>query len=99
MFVLYVQVPVLASMDGETIVPDSLEITKFLSRFYPDLMPASNRDEILDMLTRLHAINFFSLTYGGKPQSQERLKGLLQQRSNSDISQRYHEVIEKKIKR
>lgn len=97
--VLPLKVPVLAAVDGKTVVPDSLEITKFLSITYPNLIPTSNREEILDMLKRLHAINFFSLTYAGKPQSQERLKAVLQQRLDSDISPRYREAIEKKIKR
>ena len=97
--VSHLQVPALVSIDGKTTIPDSMEITKFLSKVYPDLIPSSKREEILDMLRRLHTINFFSLTFAGKPESQKKSKTLLQQELNSDITQRYREAIEVKLKR
>ena len=95
----YQQVPVLASIDGKTTIPDSLNITQFLSKFYSGLIPSSKHEEIIDMLKRLHTINFFSLTFAGKPETQEKAKARLQERLNSDISQRYREAIGYKIRR
>jgi glutathione S-transferase len=96
---IYIQVPVLASIDGKTAIPDSLDITKFLSKSYPGLIPLSKYEEVLDMLKRLHTINFFSLTFAGKPEIQEKAKARLQQILNSDINQRYREALESKVRR
>ncbi len=91
--------PVIATVDGTAIVPDSLDITKYLSEFYPSLIPSSHQSEIYALLERLHSINFFALTYAGKPESQENSKALLQAKLRSQISDRYREAIERKLKR
>lgn len=100
-FVSLSQVPVLATIDGKTIIPDSVEITKYLAGFYPALIPSSHQKEIYSMLERLHGINFFTLTYGepGKQSYQHKTKALLEERLSSDISQNYREAIEYKLKR
>ena len=89
----------LASIDGTVAIPDSIEITKYFAGFYPALIPSSRQKEIHALLEKLHDINFFSLTYLGKPETQENAKSLLKQKLGSDISQKYREAIEYKLKR
>ena len=91
--------PVIATIDETTIIPDSVEITKYLSESYPALIPSSHQKEIHALLEKLHSINFFALTYAGKPETQEKAKAFLEQKLRSDISQRYREAIEYKLKR
>ena len=80
-------------------IPDSLEITKYMSQLYPALMPSSRRSEIYTLLQRLHSINFFALTYAGKPETQEKAKAFLEGKLGSEISSRYRLAIDHKLKR
>lgn len=93
------QVPVLAPVNSKNTIPDSVEITKYLARSYPTLLPASHGREIKQLLSELHGISFFSLTFAGKPQRHLASKAYLQDRLNDQISERYRATIKDKIKR
>jgi glutathione S-transferase len=60
------QVPVLTSPVLPTPLADSLDITKYLIQQYPSLVPEAYKEQILDLLEKLHQISYFSLTYTGK---------------------------------
>lgn len=91
--------PVLAPVDSHKTLPDSLEITKYFAQSYPDLMPEPYKEKIISLLQELHGINFFSLTFTGKPGPTEARKESLQKQLESDISEKYRKAIEGKIKR
>ena len=89
----------LAPVDSDKTLPDSLEITKRFAESYPSLMPAQHREKIISLLEELHGINFFSLTFTNKPGPTEERKAWLQKQLESDISDQYRKAIEGKIKR
>ena len=93
------QVPVLAPVDSDFTLPDSLEITKYIGRSYPSLLPESHSKQILDLLEQLHGINFYSLTFTGSPAAVEGRRDGLRKQLEGDISDRYRKAIEFKIKR
>ena len=93
------QVPVLAQLPlkaGDTI-PDSLKITLYLSRYYPRMIPQSHYDEISTLLSELHAINYYSLTFTGKPETVQGIQEALRNRLNRQISERYRKAIDFKL--
>jgi hypothetical protein len=63
------------------------------------LIPSSRAREICALLQRPHSINFFALTYAGKPESKRNQGLFLEEKLNSNISHRYREAIEYKLKR
>ena len=89
----------LAAVDSDTTLPDSLEITKYMGRSYHSLFPDSHADKIVDLLKELHGINFFSLTFTGSPEAVEGRKAALRKQLEGDISEKYKKAIEYKIKR
>ncbi|KAH8658333.1 hypothetical protein BX600DRAFT_468996 [Xylariales sp. PMI_506] len=96
----YGEVPVLAPVNSGKPIPDSLAITKFIAQTYPTLIPPSHTDEITGLLRDLHAINFFSLTFTGKPQGVSKSKDILQKKlEDGSISDRYRKAIAVKIDR
>lgn len=70
-----------------------------MARSYPTLIPGSHDKKILQLLSELHRISFFSLTFAGKPQGQLASKAYLQGRLNDQISERYRAAIKYKIER
>ena len=54
--------PVLHLHDGRAI-PDSVDITYYLSGIYPSLIPASHRDKSKYLIEKLHQVSFFALTF------------------------------------
>ena len=55
------QVPVLSSPSLTKAVADSLEITRFIAERYPQLVPQSHSQEVLELLNELHEINVSGL--------------------------------------
>ena len=80
-------------------IPDSVEITKYFAKFYPSLIPESHDSEIKELLAKLHGINFYSVTFAGRPQTQENAKRHLESLLSTDISERYREALKYKIQR
>ena len=89
----------LAPVDSDQTLPDSMEITKYFAQSYPSLIPKTAEAEILRLLKELHSINFFSLTFTGSPQFVEGRKAELLKELDGDISDRYREVIKYRVKR
>lgn len=94
------EVPVLGLPAPAKPMPESLDITYYFAQRYPDLLPSAHEHEIKHLLSKLHDINFYSLTFTGKPQvpkgAVEKMQGMLKQEG---ISERYQKALEWKIKR
>lgn len=70
----------------------------WLAERYPDLLPNSHREQICRLLRDLHALNYFSLSFLGRPQVAEGFKVAVQKRlDRTDISQRYRDALVGKI--
>lgn len=98
------EVPVLVSAGSGIApsepMPDSMAITYFLASRYPSLLPEPHENEIKTRLEELHHVNFFSLTFTGKPEVQRRNIASLQSRlDDEDASERYRKILEDKIER
>lgn len=98
------EVPVLAPVDDDggvlDPIPDSVDITWFIASRYPGLLPKEHETEIRRLVSTMHEkINFFSLTFAGKPEVQRRNVASLESKLGEDISERYRRAIEYKIQR
>lgn len=82
-------------------IPDSVDITYFFADRYPSLLPSDNSENLRRLMSDLHAINFFSLTFTGKPQMQQGSADFLENKlaSENGMSGRYRKAIEEKIER
>lgn len=92
------EVPVLEFPNGKT-MPESVDITYEIAKSYPSLLPTEHEKEIKRLVGALHNINFFSLTFTGKPQSAQGNIAFLKQQLDKDISERYRKAIHHKIQR
>lgn len=81
-------------------IQDSLDITLYIAERYPDLMPQSHKDEIIHLLQELHSINYFSLSFSGKPEIANAVlrDPVLQLLERPDISERYRDALRYKLK-
>jgi hypothetical protein len=91
------KVPTLAPLSAAKTIPDSLQITLFLSQYYPRMIPASRNDEVATLLAELHAINYYSLTFSGKPETVEGIDKAVEQRLEGNISDRYRQALKFKL--
>lgn len=71
----------------------------YFADFYPGLAPSAYEAEIRRLLGELHSINFYSLTFTGKPEGTLAAKKNLNERLKENISDRYRAAIEHKLKR
>lgn len=94
------QVPVLVNLQDGTIIPDSLELTYYLAKWFPDLVPDVHAEKIKSGLQRIHALPYFTLSFGGHPaqhlpmQTMEDMRKLLAQ---DDLSEEYRKVLQMKL--
>ena len=78
-------------------MPDSLAITYYLASAYPSLVPQEHEAQIRQLLQDLHAINYFSLSFGGGPGMAQIFKDGVQRRLDVvGISERYRAALEVK---
>ncbi|KAH8812214.1 hypothetical protein F5884DRAFT_784746 [Xylogone sp. PMI_703] len=93
------QVPVLVHQsDGPKALPDSLEITLYIAKLYPELIPDGERSHIIDLLRELHSVNYFSLSFQKKPAyGQGLLSAVLERLQRPGISPRYQKALEYKL--
>jgi glutathione S-transferase len=92
------EVPVLVSKRDGSILPDSRAITFEIAKYYPQLMPKDLADEIRRLLTKLHEIDFYSLTFTGKYMFPcGTIATLLERRNNANTSDRYRQALDRKI--
>ena len=79
-------------------IADSLKITYFLASRFPKLIPSEKEEEIRQYLADLHALNYFSLSFPGRPEVAQgfetTIKRLL---ADQAISDRYRKALEFKL--
>lgn len=79
-------------------IPDSLKMTFFIASRYPDLIPATHEEQIRQLLTDLHALNYFSLSFPGRPGIMQGIMGEIKSRiDDPTISTRYRKALEFKL--
>lgn len=79
-------------------IADSLKITYYIASKFADLIPDAHAAKIRQFLIDLHAINFFSLSFPGRPGTGELLRNAVQERlDRTDISVRYRKALEFKL--
>ena len=79
-------------------ITESLEITHWLAAKYPSLVPSERREEISQYLTDLHALNYFSLSFPGRPQIAHSFEANVNRRlADTGISDRYRKALEFKL--
>jgi glutathione S-transferase len=92
------EVPVLISKQDGHILPDSRNITFKIAEYYPQLMPEQHAATIHRLLAKLHAIDYYSLTFTGKYMFPcGTIATLLERRNSVDTSDRYREALDRKI--
>ncbi|OAL32032.1 hypothetical protein AYO22_00902 [Fonsecaea multimorphosa] len=98
MFILD-QVPVLYSPALlKKPIADSLEITEYMAERYPSLIPKEHEQLIRRLLVDLHALNFFSLSFPGRPTVAAGMKAAVVRRLQMPgISERYREALKFKL--
>ena len=65
---------------------------------YPDLIPDAHAAKIRQYLVDLHAINYFSLSFPGKPGVAQHLENtVLARLEKRDISERYRKALDFKL--
>ncbi|EXJ65707.1 uncharacterized protein A1O5_11234 [Cladophialophora psammophila CBS 110553] len=94
-------VPVLTSSNPQrlkTPLSESVDITYFLAEYFPTLCPPHLASQITSLLSELHDINYFSLTYTDKPHRAVDMENSVQKvLARSDISERYRKALELKL--
>jgi hypothetical protein len=79
-------------------MPDSLKQTYFLAERYPSLIPAAHDAQIRQLLRDLHALNYFSLSFPGRPHIAKGFEAaVLRRLEDPDISERYRKALEFKL--
>ncbi|KAI1614873.1 hypothetical protein EDD37DRAFT_404837 [Exophiala viscosa] len=93
------QVPVLAHRSElDRPIADSVEMTLWLAARYPQLIPAVHEGEIRQYLKDLHALNYFSLSFPGRPEVAQGFEdGVNRRLDDPNISDRYRKALEFKL--
>jgi hypothetical protein len=79
-------------------IPDSLEMTFYMASRYPDLIPRAHEVQIRQLLIDLHALNYFSLSFPGRPAVAQGFKdAVLRRLAGPDVSDRYRKALEYKL--
>jgi glutathione S-transferase len=78
-------------------IADSLDITHYLSDFYPSLIPTPHKERITKGLQDLHALNYFSLSFPGRDHVAQGFKDAVMKRLGGEISERYREALKYKL--
>ena len=69
-----------------------------LASKYPELLPTDHDSEIRQYLTDLHALNYFSLSFPGRPQIAQGFVDAIELRlKDPQISHRYRKALEFKL--
>ena len=79
-------------------MPDSLDITFWLTEYYPDLIPIESEALIRQYLAELHALNYFSLSFPGRDHVAKGFETAVQRRlDDPDTSDHYRKALEFKL--
>jgi hypothetical protein len=80
-------------------MPESLDITYYIAKQYPSLLPENHKDQILELLNELHNINFFALTFGSTPiVSTDKKLAVEEKLAQPGISKKYRHALEDRKK-
>jgi glutathione S-transferase len=80
-------------------MPESLDITYYIAKQYPSLLPENHKDQIVELLNELHNINFFALTFGSTPTvSTDKKVAVEEKLAQARISEKYRQALENKKK-
>jgi len=92
------QVPVLAGSSLASPIADSLAITSYLADRHHALIPGAHDKQIRSLLSQLHALNYFSLSFGStKPQMARIFIEAIDERlARRNISAEYRAALEYK---
>ncbi|KEF51398.1 uncharacterized protein A1O9_12547, partial [Exophiala aquamarina CBS 119918] len=91
-------VPALTSPTLDKPIADSLEITFYLLKHYPGLMPKSHEEESLALLKAVHDLNYFALSFPDRPQVVAGfVKAIRDRLARDDISDEYRDALEYKL--
>lgn len=78
-------------------LPDSVEITHFISKRYPSLSPSLQQESIEILLKDLHELSFFALSFLERPfVAEATLRAIDDRLSGNDISDRYRKALKYK---
>ncbi|KAJ5149555.1 hypothetical protein N7448_001133 [Penicillium atrosanguineum] len=96
---LRVQVPVLANPAVlRKPLAESQDITLYIAEHYPRLLPLALRNEIIQRLSDLHTINYFSLSFTGRPDVALGLKNrVIKALQDPKSSAKYQELLKHKL--
>ncbi|KAE9379703.1 hypothetical protein N431DRAFT_398147 [Stipitochalara longipes BDJ] len=79
-------------------IPDSLDITYYIAKQYPSLIPEDKKDQIIELLQELHNINYFSLSFGSRPAAVNAQTAAVNERlAQPGISEKYRKALEYKM--
>ncbi|CRG87495.1 hypothetical protein PISL3812_04513 [Talaromyces islandicus] len=93
----YGQVPVLMS-SLQSPICDSLEITHFIANYSKNLIPENYKTQITDLLTELHGLNYFSLSFPGRQRMAVTLSTPIEKRlQDPNITEEYRKALEFKL--
>jgi len=87
----------LSSPSLDKAIADSVDITHYLSHFYPSLIPTSHKEQIIKGIHDLHALNYFSLSFPGRDHVAQGFKTGVEKRLSGDISERYRKALQFKL--
>ncbi|KIX06621.1 uncharacterized protein Z518_04597 [Rhinocladiella mackenziei CBS 650.93] len=91
------QVPLLLGPQSVKL-DDSLDITRFLSERYPQLLPSAHRDSINELLNELHQVWFVSLSFTAEDGRSEGLvKMILHLIEEPTTSEKYKTALQRKL--
>lgn len=89
------KIPVLDVKRG-TPIHDSLQITLFIAKHYPNLIPESHQEEINALLKELHELNYFSLStaeFGGTRVAAGLVAAVEKLLQDPNLSERYRSAL------
>lgn len=91
--------PVLANPDKlAKPLADSQDISLYIAEHFPRLQPPELRDDIIKGLTRLHQLNYFTLSFTGKPAVVVNLRSIVEKDlADPNSSPRYRKALEHKL--
>lgn len=75
-----------------------MDISLLMPSRYPDLMPSKHQQEIRKLLIDMHSIDYFALSFPGRPQIANMLVKTVQDRlDQANLSERYRKALEFKL--
>jgi hypothetical protein len=74
-----------------------MKITEYILERYPRLIPTAYKDETDRYLHQLHDINYFSLSFSGKPQIMQQVQAKIRTMMHETESTIYRKALDYKL--